>query len=179
MAEVRPIARNGGHGALKLCPPRTVNAQHGPTPDRGKMRLTLHTDYALRVLLYVGLKRDELATVAAIVGHFDVSKDHVIEGRPPARPAGLLADAARQERRHPARARAQRDHGRGPRSIQRRDGLRPTASNFFPIGWTQLAAVYEHGLAYARSVVFYDKTLLWQWMRLPERCNTNGGNCCG
>jgi nitric oxide reductase subunit B len=39
--------------------------------------------------------------------------------------------------------------------------------NFFPIGWPQLAAVYEHGLAYARSMAFYDTTLLWQWMRLP------------
>jgi nitric oxide reductase subunit B len=39
--------------------------------------------------------------------------------------------------------------------------------NFFPIGWSQLDAVYEHGLAYARSNAFYDKTLFWQWMRLP------------
>ena len=39
--------------------------------------------------------------------------------------------------------------------------------NFFPIGWMQLAAVFEHGLAYARSVEFYNETLLWQWMRLP------------
>ena len=39
--------------------------------------------------------------------------------------------------------------------------------NFFPIGWPQLDAVYEHGLAYARSRAFYDKTLFWQWMRLP------------
>ena len=39
--------------------------------------------------------------------------------------------------------------------------------NFFPIGWPQLVAVYEHGLAYARSMTFYDTTLLWQWMRLP------------
>jgi nitric oxide reductase subunit B len=39
--------------------------------------------------------------------------------------------------------------------------------NFFPIGWPQLAAVYEHGLAYARSVTFYDTTLVWQWLRLP------------
>ena len=41
------------------------------------------------------------------------------------------------------------------------------ALNFFPIGWPQLQAVYEHGLAYARSTAFYDTTLLWQWMRLP------------
>jgi len=39
--------------------------------------------------------------------------------------------------------------------------------NFFPIGWPQLDAVYEHGLAYARSQEFYDTTLLWQWMRFP------------
>jgi nitric oxide reductase subunit B len=39
--------------------------------------------------------------------------------------------------------------------------------NFFPIGWPQLVAVYEHGLAYARSVTFYDTTLVWQWLRLP------------
>ncbi len=41
------------------------------------------------------------------------------------------------------------------------------ALNFFPIGWPQLNAVFEHGFAYARSVSFYDQTLLWQWMRLP------------
>ncbi len=39
--------------------------------------------------------------------------------------------------------------------------------NFFPIGWPQLVAVYEHGFAYARSRAFYDTTLVWQWMRLP------------
>ena len=39
--------------------------------------------------------------------------------------------------------------------------------NFFPIGWPQLAAVYEHGLAFARSQAFYDTTLFWQWMRMP------------
>jgi nitric oxide reductase subunit B len=39
--------------------------------------------------------------------------------------------------------------------------------NFFPIGWPQLDAVYEHGLAYARSQKFYDTTTFWQWMRMP------------
>lgn len=34
------------------------------------------------------------------------------------------------------------------------------------IGW-QPAAVYEHGLAYARSQEFYDTTIFWQWMRFP------------
>jgi nitric oxide reductase subunit B len=39
--------------------------------------------------------------------------------------------------------------------------------HFFEIGWPQLDAVYEHGLAYARSKAFYDSTRFWQWMRLP------------
>jgi nitric oxide reductase subunit B len=39
------------------------------------------------------------------------------------------------------------------------------ALNFFPVGWPQLNAVYERGLAYARSLAFYDTTVLWQWLR--------------
>jgi nitric oxide reductase subunit B len=27
--------------------------------------------------------------------------------------------------------------------------------------------VYEHGYAHARSLEFYNTTLLWQWLRLP------------
>lgn len=41
------------------------------------------------------------------------------------------------------------------------------ALNFFPIGWAQLAAIYEHGYAYGRSLKFYNTTLIWQWLRLP------------
>lgn len=39
--------------------------------------------------------------------------------------------------------------------------------NFFPVGWPQLMAVYEHGYAYSRSLEFYNTTLLWQWLRFP------------
>lgn len=39
--------------------------------------------------------------------------------------------------------------------------------NFFPIGFAQLIAVYQHGYAYARSIEFYNTTLLRQWLRLP------------
>lgn len=41
------------------------------------------------------------------------------------------------------------------------------ALNFLPIGFPQLEAVYEHGLAFARSMAFYDTTTFWQWMRFP------------
>lgn len=39
--------------------------------------------------------------------------------------------------------------------------------NFFPIGWSQLMDVYEHGFAHARSLEFYKTVVLWQWLRLP------------
>ncbi|HUW53315.1 MAG TPA: cbb3-type cytochrome c oxidase subunit I [Rhodanobacter sp.] len=39
--------------------------------------------------------------------------------------------------------------------------------NFYPIGWSQLVAVYAHGYAYARSLAFYNTTTFWQWMRMP------------
>jgi nitric oxide reductase subunit B len=39
--------------------------------------------------------------------------------------------------------------------------------NFFPIGWPQLMDVYENGVAHARSLEFYNTTLIWQWLRLP------------
>jgi Rrf2 family nitric oxide-sensitive transcriptional repressor len=43
------------------------------------MRLTLHADYALRVLIYVGVKRDAAATIPEIVRHFDISKGHLMK----------------------------------------------------------------------------------------------------
>lgn len=39
--------------------------------------------------------------------------------------------------------------------------------HFLPVGFPQLAAVYEHGYAFARSMEFYDTTVFWQWMRIP------------
>lgn len=43
------------------------------------MRLTLHTDYALRVLMYVATKADALSTIPEIVERFDISKGHVMK----------------------------------------------------------------------------------------------------
>ena len=38
--------------------------------------------------------------------------------------------------------------------------------NFYPIGWAQLDAVFEHGFAYARSSAFYKTVEIWQWLRI-------------
>lgn len=41
------------------------------------MRLTLHTDYALRVLVHVGLRTGELVTINEIASCYGISKNHL------------------------------------------------------------------------------------------------------
>lgn len=43
------------------------------------MQLTLHADYSLRVLMYAGLKGNELATISEISERFDISKSHIMK----------------------------------------------------------------------------------------------------
>jgi Rrf2 family transcriptional regulator, nitric oxide-sensitive transcriptional repressor len=43
------------------------------------MRLTLYTDYALRVLMYLAVKDDELATIDEIALSYGISKTHLMK----------------------------------------------------------------------------------------------------
>jgi Rrf2 family nitric oxide-sensitive transcriptional repressor len=43
------------------------------------MRLTVYTDYALRVLMYLALKQNELATIAEISKSYGISKNHLMK----------------------------------------------------------------------------------------------------
>ncbi len=43
------------------------------------MRLTQHTDYALRVLIFLGLKNGDLATIHEIATSYDISKNHLMK----------------------------------------------------------------------------------------------------
>ena len=43
------------------------------------MRLTLHTDFALRVLIYVGLNDSKLTTINDIAQSFGISKAHLMK----------------------------------------------------------------------------------------------------
>lgn len=43
------------------------------------MHITLHTDYSLRVLIYVALKGNELATIGEIAAHYAISKNHLMK----------------------------------------------------------------------------------------------------
>jgi Rrf2 family transcriptional regulator, nitric oxide-sensitive transcriptional repressor len=43
------------------------------------MRLTLHTDYSLRVLIHVGVADGKLITITDIAKAFDISKQHLMK----------------------------------------------------------------------------------------------------
>jgi len=43
------------------------------------MQLTLHTDYALRVLIYLAQKDSELATISEITDFYGISRNHLVK----------------------------------------------------------------------------------------------------
>jgi Rrf2 family nitric oxide-sensitive transcriptional repressor len=43
------------------------------------MQLTFYSDYSLRVLIYLGLRREAVSTIADISGSYQISRNHVVK----------------------------------------------------------------------------------------------------
>lgn len=43
------------------------------------MRLTLHTDYALRLLIFLGLDPARRRTIEEVAAHYDISRNHLMK----------------------------------------------------------------------------------------------------
>lgn len=43
------------------------------------MHITRYTDYALRVLIYLGMQRERLATIGEIAGRYAISRNHLMK----------------------------------------------------------------------------------------------------
>jgi Rrf2 family nitric oxide-sensitive transcriptional repressor len=43
------------------------------------MRLTIYSDYALRVLMYLAINRETLSTIQEIADHYGISKNHLMK----------------------------------------------------------------------------------------------------
>lgn len=43
------------------------------------MRLTLHTDYSLRLLMLLAIEPDELHTIATVAERYDISRNHMMK----------------------------------------------------------------------------------------------------
>jgi len=43
------------------------------------MRLTLYTDYSLRVLLYLAYKKDKMVTITELAEFYEVSRNHLVK----------------------------------------------------------------------------------------------------
>ena len=58
--------------------------------------MTLHADYALRVLMFAGSNGEALATISEIVARFDISRGHVMKLVQALSRKGISCDDPRQ-----------------------------------------------------------------------------------
>jgi Rrf2 family nitric oxide-sensitive transcriptional repressor len=55
------------------------NFLYSADPERHEMRLTLYTDYSLRVLLYLAAHEDKLVTITELANFYKISRNHLVK----------------------------------------------------------------------------------------------------
>lgn len=86
------------------------------------MQLTLYTDYSLRVLLYLGLNPERIATITEIADSYGISRNHLVK---------VVHNLANQGFIHTARGRGGGlTLARAPRKINIGDVVRHTEVSF-------------------------------------------------
>ncbi len=65
--------------ALKVAPEILLFIERPNWPRMAPMRMTLHTDYALRMLIYVATRRDGTCTVNDVAEAYGLSRNHLLK----------------------------------------------------------------------------------------------------
>ena len=93
------------------------------------MRLTSFTDYSLRVLMYLALEPDRLATIPEIARAYAISENHLMKVVHQLAKSGVVESRARQGGRHPP------GRGRPARFVSARWSGSPKATRLSSNAW--------------------------------------------
>ena len=64
---------------LPSAPHTAVVLQYSVYPERYEMRLTMYTDYSLRVLLYLANREDKNVTITELADFYKISRNHLVK----------------------------------------------------------------------------------------------------
>src|SRR5690554_1804837 len=73
----RSIARKQPTCGLKATAIISARGLHRSSYCQENMRLTVYTDYALRLLIYAALKPDGLVNIGEVAGAYGISRNHL------------------------------------------------------------------------------------------------------
>jgi Rrf2 family transcriptional regulator, nitric oxide-sensitive transcriptional repressor len=69
--------RNGSAWRRDNC--HAIDLQYPANPERNEVRLTLYTDYSLRVLVYLARRENESVTITEVADFFKISRNHLVK----------------------------------------------------------------------------------------------------
>src|SRR3569623_78117 len=84
---------------------KAISVIHLIRPRRTAMRLAVYTDFALRLLMYLAVKDDGLATIEEVAESYDISRNHLMKVAHQLGVAGYVTPVRGRYRRLRARRR--------------------------------------------------------------------------